>query len=95
MIHLVALGKSGRATLEAIIRGRWFVGLNADDDVWDATVFTKNRDRFLEADAAKEFPACVVAQARAKGLCDEHLSVDGTLLEAMLLSVCKLHRSQD
>jgi transposase len=28
---------------------RWFVGLNADDAVWDATVFTKNRDRLLEA----------------------------------------------
>ena len=29
---------------------RWFVGLNADDAVRDATVFTKNRDRLLEAD---------------------------------------------
>ena len=27
---------------------RWFVGLNADDEVWDATIFTKNRDRLLE-----------------------------------------------
>ena len=26
---------------------RWFVGLNADDEVWDATTFTKNRDRLL------------------------------------------------
>ena len=34
---------------------RWFVGLNADDDVWDATTFTKNRDRLLQADIAKEF----------------------------------------
>src|SRR3954463_13350859 len=24
---------------------RWFVGLGIDDPVWDATVFTKNRDR--------------------------------------------------
>ena len=62
---------------------RWFVGLNADDEVWDATVFTKNRDRLLEAEVAKEFLACVVAQAKAKGLTsDEHFSVDGTLLEA-------------
>jgi transposase len=62
---------------------RWFVGLNADDDVWDATVFTKNRDRLLEADVAKEFLARVVAQARAKDLTsDEHFTVDGTLLEA-------------
>jgi transposase len=62
---------------------RWFVGLNLDDPVWDATVFTKNRDRLLEADVAKEFLARVVGQARAKGwTSDEHFSVDGTLLEA-------------
>ena len=62
---------------------RWFVGLNADDQVWDATTFTKNRDRLLEADIAKEFLARVVAQAQAKGLTsDEHFTVDGTLLEA-------------
>jgi len=62
---------------------RWFVGLNADDPVWDATVFTKNRDRLLEAEVAKEFLARVVEQARAKSLTsDEHFTVDGTLLEA-------------
>ena len=62
---------------------RWFVGLSADDEVWDATVFTKNRDRLLQADIAKEFLACVVEQARTKGFTsDEHFSVDGTLLEA-------------
>jgi transposase len=62
---------------------RWFVGLNADDEVWDATTFTKNRDRLLEADVAQEFLACVVEQARGKGLTsDEHFTVDGTLLEA-------------
>src|SRR6202043_1104926 len=27
---------------------RWFVGLNVDDQVWDVTVFTKNRERLLE-----------------------------------------------
>jgi transposase len=62
---------------------RWFIGLNLDDEVWDATVFTKNRDRLLDADVAKEFLAHVVAQARAKGWAsDEHFTVDGTLLEA-------------
>jgi transposase len=62
---------------------RWFVGLNLDDAVWDATVFTKNRDRLLEAEVAKEFLARVVGQARAKGwTSDEHFTVDGTLLEA-------------
>src|SRR3989441_5916510 len=62
---------------------RWFVGLNLDEEVWDATTFTKNRDRLLEAEVAKEFLAQVVAQARSKGLTsDEHFTVDGTLLEA-------------
>ena len=62
---------------------RWFVGLNLDDPVWDATVFTKNRDRLLEAEVAKEFLARVVGQARERGwTSDEHFSVDGTLLEA-------------
>ena len=44
---------------------RWFVGLNADDAVWDATVFTKNRDRLLQADVAKQFLAQMLAQAGA------------------------------
>ena len=39
-----------------------------DDAVWDATVFTKNRDRLLEAEVAKEFLGRVVAQAREKGM---------------------------
>ena len=51
--------------------------------VWDATTFTKNRDRLLQADVAKEFLAQVVAQANGQGLTsDEHFTVDGTLLEA-------------
>ncbi len=62
---------------------RWFVGLNLDEEVWDATTFTKNRDRLLGAEVAKEFLAQVVAQAGEKGLTsDEHFTVDGTLLEA-------------
>src|SRR6202162_4239225 len=61
---------------------RWFVGLNLDDAVWDATVFTKNRDRLLEAEVAKEFLGRVVAQAREKGwTSDEHFRVHGTLVE--------------
>jgi transposase len=62
---------------------RWFVGLNADDEVWDSTTFTKNRDRLQQADGAKEFLAQVVEQARKKGLTsDEHFTVDDRLLEA-------------
>src|SRR6266542_5893130 len=62
---------------------RWFVGLNMDDPIWDVTVFTKNRDRLLKADVAKQFFQSVVAEARALDLTsDEHFTVDGTLLEA-------------
>src|SRR5207253_10616861 len=62
---------------------RWFVGLNLDEEVWDVTVFTKNRDRLLEADVAKEFFGLVVAEAQGLNLMsDEHFTVDGTLLEA-------------
>ena len=32
---------------------RWFVGLSADDPVWDATVFCKNRDRLLPENLPK------------------------------------------
>ena len=62
---------------------RWFVGLNMDEPVWVATVFTKNRDRLLEGEIADLFFAGVLAQARAADLLsDEHFSVDGTLIEA-------------
>lgn len=46
---------------------RWFIGLNLDEEVWDATTFTKNRDRLLEADVAKQFLVEVVELARARG----------------------------
>jgi hypothetical protein len=57
--------------------------MNLDEPVWDATVFTKNRNRLLEGDVAREFLAEVVGQAQAQGLTsDEHFTVDGTLIEA-------------
>jgi transposase len=62
---------------------RWFVGLSMDDPVWDATTFTKNRERLLEGDVAQSFFQEVVRQARANRLLsEEHFSVDGTLIEA-------------
>jgi transposase len=60
---------------------RWFVGLTMDDQVWDPTVFTKNRDRLLNGDVARSFFQRVLE--RAHGLTsDEHFTVDGTLIEA-------------
>jgi hypothetical protein len=54
-----------------------------DDAVWVPTVFSKNRDRLLKGDVARQFFEQVLAQARDKGLTsDEHFTVDGTLVEA-------------
>jgi transposase len=62
---------------------RWFVGLSMDDPVWHATTLTKNRERLLEGDIAREFFERVVSYARSKQLMsDEHFTVDGTLIEA-------------
>lgn len=69
--------------LEYSILYRWFVGLSLDDPVWDATTFTKNRDRLLDGDVADAFFGEVLAAIKQDGLLsDEHFTVDGTLLEA-------------
>src|SRR5258708_25022453 len=62
---------------------RWFVGLNIDDPVWDATVFTKNRERLLRAEVAQTLFAEVLAQARSRSLrSTEHFPVDVPPIEA-------------
>jgi transposase len=62
---------------------RWFVGLGIDDPVWVPTVFSKNRDRLLTTDIARQFLAAILAdKAVAPLLSDEHFSVDGTLIQA-------------
>jgi hypothetical protein len=37
--------------------------MNLDEPVWDVTVFTKNRNRLLEGEVAREFLGEVVKQA--------------------------------
>jgi len=62
---------------------RWFVGLGMDAEVWDATVFSKNRERLIAGEVAQKFFAAVREQAEGAGLLsDEHFTVDGTLIEA-------------
>jgi len=62
---------------------RWFVGLAADDPIWDRSVFSKNRDRLIESDIALCFLESIKKQADEAGLLsDEHFTVDGTLIEA-------------
>jgi IS5 family transposase len=62
---------------------RWFVGLGMDEPVWDASTFSKNRDRLLAGEVAQAFFRAVLELAREHQLLsDEHFTVDGTLLEA-------------
>jgi transposase len=86
LLQMLYSVRSERLLMEELdynILYRWFVGLRLDDEVWDATVFSKNRDRLLEGEVAKEFLALVVKQARERNwTADEHFTVDGTLLEA-------------
>jgi transposase len=60
---------------------RWFVGLEMDEPVWSHAVFSKNRERLLNQEVAREFFSRVLAQAKPH-MSDEHFTVDGTLIEA-------------
>jgi transposase len=63
---------------------RWFLDMNADEPTFDASSFSRNRDRLLDHDVAAKFFAAVVDQARAAHLMShDHFTVDGTLIEAM------------
>ena len=69
--------------LEHDLLFKWFLDLNIMDRSFGHSVFSKNRQRLLEADAAREFLLAVVEQAREQRLLpEEHFSVGGTLLEA-------------
>ena len=62
---------------------RWFVGLTIDEKVFDASTFSKNRDRLLTNEIAQGFLASLLSLPEVKGLMSaEHFSVDGTLLKA-------------
>ena len=62
---------------------RWFVGLSPDDPVWDATTFTKNRDRLMRGEVFGKFMSVLLDHPEVKPLLSsEHFSVDGTLIEA-------------
>jgi transposase len=62
---------------------RWFLDMELEEESFDATVFSKNRDRLLEHEVGRLFFDAVVKQAREGGLMsDDHFTVDGTLIEA-------------
>jgi transposase len=62
---------------------RWFCGLSPDATVWDATTFTKNRERLQQGDVFERFMTALLRHPKVEPLLSsEHFSVDGTLIEA-------------
>lgn len=83
MLYTVRSERMLMEQMEYNLLFRWFVGLGMNDAVWDATSFSKNRERLLSGDVAQAFFASVVAGARRlRLLSDERFTVDGTLIEA-------------
>ena len=69
--------------LEYDLLFKWFLDQDINTPAFDASTFSKNRQRLLDHDVARQFFAAVLAEARQRELLsDEHFTVDGTLLEA-------------
>jgi transposase len=86
LLQLLYSIRSERQLVERIefdLLFRWFVGLSIDETVFDASTFSKNRDRLLTREIAQRFLSSLLALPEVKGLLSaEHFSVDGTLLKA-------------
>src|SRR5512132_4631946 len=71
LLQLLYSIRSERLLMEELdynILFRWFVGLSMDDEVWDHSTFSKNRDRLLDADIVGKFFLQIRQQAEAEGL---------------------------
>jgi transposase len=77
---------------------RWFLDMTVNEQVFNDSVFAKNKERLLKADVAGAFFNGIVQQARQGGLLSkDHFTVDGTLIEAWasLKSFQKKDKSDD
>ncbi|MEJ2740019.1 MAG: IS5 family transposase [Dehalococcoidia bacterium] len=62
---------------------KWFLDMNIIDPAFDASTFSKNKERLLKHEVSREFLGAVLGEARRRKLLSEdHFTVDGTLLEA-------------
>jgi transposase len=98
LLQLLYSIRSERLLMEQIqynMLFRWFVGLGPQDPVWNASTFSKNRQRFLDGELAQRFLEETVRLAKKRSLLsDEHFSVDGTLIEAWA-SLKSLHPREE
>src|SRR5207247_8237134 len=61
----------------------WSVGLDPDQEPWDASTFSQNRRRrFDESGILERLFDETVARAMMEGLVSRHVSADGTLVRA-------------
>jgi transposase len=82
--------------LEYDLLFKWFLDQNIDTPAFDASSFSKNRERLLEHDVVRQFFEAVLEEARRRGLLsEEHFTVDGTLLEAWASMKSMRPRDQD
>ena len=73
---------------------KWFLDMNIVDPSFDASTFSKNKERLLEHEVARVFLGVVLEEARRRRLLSEdHFTIDGTLLEAW--ASLKSFRSKD
>ena len=86
LLQILFTVRSERQLMERIdydLLFRWFVGLGIDDNVWNHSTFSKNRDRLLSIHVDELFFEAIKGQAYSHQLLSrEHFSVDGTLLDA-------------
>ncbi len=86
LIQVLFSVRSERQLMEQVrynLLYRWFIGLAIDDEVWDHSSFSKNRERLLEHAVVESFFTEVMTLADKAGLLSkEHFSVDGTLIQA-------------
>jgi len=62
---------------------RWFLDMDMVEDSFDHSVFAKNRERLMGHEVSRLLFESVVGQAHKAGLMStEHVTVDGTLIEA-------------
>ena len=63
---------------------RWFVGLGADEDVWDESSFSNSRAQLFKTDIRGRFFSKIGGEAAPQGLfADEHFIVDVMLIESL------------
>ena len=86
LIEVLYSIRSDRQLVESLqynLLMKWFVGLEIDESAWDASTFSRNRDRLMEHEVSRQFFDRVLKEAhRRRLLSQKHFSVDGTLIQA-------------